>query len=408
MRPLIAALLILVSAGPAYAQRGGRPAGTPTVTRPAEPAAQRSPADEFSRAEASRAELRRAAARLATRGYDAADVLDSYERDAAGRWFKRGEILIVATSPIDPALAQLGLGPPSRRTRLDASGLDVVVIDAPHGETLETLAALRAALPGAAIDLNYVYVVQGGPPTAAVSPSSTSNHIPRATVGMIDGAVATQSSERIAFTTRRFVSGASITNGHAAAVAAILARATAAAELRVIAADVVSAGPMEGALAEDIARALDWTAQEGAGVINVSLTGPPSLTLTVVAGALSTRGHIIVAAAGNDGPNAAPPFPAALSSVIAVTAVDARQRIWRRATRGPYVDFAALGVDVGTERLSGTSYAAPVVAGVLARMLPAPDITRAAEARTRLAASARDLGAPGPDPVFGIGLIEAE
>lgn len=410
MRLAVAALMVLVCTAPAFAQRGGRAATAPT--RPADASVERVDRSDLSATEIDRREFRRAAARLAARGYTANDVIDGYERDAAGRWYKRGEILIVSDRAVDPALAQLGLGAPARRTRLSASGVEIVVVVAPRGDTQRTVAALRAALPNAAIELNYVYALRGDTPVSTVSPTATAQHVRRATVGMIDGAVRADGPlHGVTFTTRRFVPGQSSETGHGGAVAAILVRTIAAQELRLIAADVVSAGPLPGALAEDVARALDWTAQEGAGVINVSLTGPQSLTLAIVARALTLRGHIIVAAAGNDGPNGTPPFPAALSSVIAVTAVDQRNRIWRRATRGSYVDFAALGVDIsldGATRISGTSYAAPIVSGVLARMLPAPDAARAAEARARLAALARDLGAPGPDPVFGLGLIEAD
>lgn len=92
-----------------------------------------------------------------------------------------------------------------------------------------------------------------------------------------------------------------------------------------------------------------------------------------------------------------------------MTAVDARGRVWRRATRGPHVDFAAVGVRISLGRehsLTGTSYAAPVVAGLLARRLPGPDPNQARLAQGDLEARARDLGAPGRDPVYGAGLVD--
>jgi minor extracellular protease Epr len=83
--------------------------------------------------------------------------------------------------------------------------------------------------------------------------------------------------------------------------------------------------------------------------------------------------------------------------VVGVTAVDGAQRIWRRATQGPHVDFAAIGVKVNVAgaEWTGTSLATPVVAGLLARGASLEALTRAA----------RDLGAPGRDPVFGFGLV---
>ena len=53
----------------------------------------------------------------------------------------------------------------------------------------------------------------------------------------------------------------------------------------------------------------------------------------------------------------------------------------------------------------GTSFAAPLVAGLLAETLQAPDRNAAAAALARVADAAQDLGAPGRDPVYGLGLV---
>jgi hypothetical protein len=60
-----------------------------------------------------------------------------------------------------------------------------------------------------------------------------------------------------------------------------------------------------------------------------------------------------------------------------------------------------------SQTVSGTSFASPVVAVEIARRLPKPDAGAARKAVEALAAQAIDLGAPGRDPVFGYGLIEA-
>ena len=64
----------------------------------------------------------------------------------------------------------------------------------------------------------------------------------------------------------------------------------------------------------------------------------------MVAGFLA-RGHLLVAAVGNDGPAARPLYPAAFEPVVAVTAVDKQKKIYRWANQGPQVDFAAWGVN---------------------------------------------------------------
>ena len=124
------------------------------------------------------------------------------------------------------------------------------------------------------------------------------------------------------------------------------------------------------------------------------------------------RGHLVVAAVGNDGPAAPPLYPASYPGVVGVTAVDARRRVLFEAGRGPQVRFAAPGADMSAaksvqtfELVRGTSFAAPIVAGLLAPRLPAPDPTAAQLAVDELAREAVDLGAAGPDPVYGAGLV---
>src|SRR3546814_15328799 len=78
-------------------------------------------------------------------------------------------------------------------------------------------------------------------------------------------------------------------------------------------------------------------------VINVSLVGPPNLLVRTAVTAVQRRGLIVVAAVGNDGPAAAPLYPAAYPGVVAVTGVDSNNRVLSEAGRGPHVDFAAPG-----------------------------------------------------------------
>jgi subtilisin family serine protease len=126
------------------------------------------------------------------------------------------------------------------------------------------------------------------------------------------------------------------------------------------------------------------------------------------------RGHLIVAAVGNDGPSAEPLYPAAYDGVIAVTGVDARNRVLLEACRGKHVDFAAPGADLSAASsgeiyalVRGTSFAAPIVSGLLAGHLAQPDRAAADAAIAKLIAQATDLGARGPDKVYGYGLVGA-
>jgi subtilisin family serine protease len=129
------------------------------------------------------------------------------------------------------------------------------------------------------------------------------------------------------------------------------------------------------------------------------------------------RGYLIVAAVGNDGPAAPPLYPAAWPGVVGVTAVDARHRVLAEAERGPQVKLAAPGADMaaaltprGYAMVRGTSFAAPIVAGLLAQVLRSPDAAAAAEALSALERQAHHPGAPAPapDPAYGYGLVGAE
>jgi subtilisin family serine protease len=180
------------------------------------------------------------------------------------------------------------------------------------------------------------------------------------------------------------------------------------------AADVYCGLPTGGA-ADAVADAFAWLARERVPVINVSLVGPPNVTIETVIRMVIARGHLVVAAVGNDGPAAPPLYPASYPGVVGVTAVDTHRRVLFEACRGPQVRFAAPGADMSAakstqafELVRGTSFAAPIVAGLLAAALKAPDPDAAAHAVDELAHRAIDLGDAGPDPVYGWGLVGAD
>lgn len=148
-------------------------------------------------------------------------------------------------------------------------------------------------------------------------------------------------------------------------------------------------------------------------VINLSLAGPANLLIERAVLDADAAGIPIVAAVGNDGPRAGPRYPAAYASVVAVTAVDAAGRVYRRAGQGAHVDFAAPGVGISTAASvsgvrvqTGTSFAAPFVTAALAVAKSRRSDATPAELQAALSEISIDLGAPGRDPVFGNGLIQ--
>lgn len=210
---------------------------------------------------------------------------------------------------------------------------------------------------------------------------------------------------------RSFVGSDYLPRGHGTLVAEIAAAGGA----RLALADVFGADADQRlvAPADAIAGAIAWLIDERAEVINISIEGPDNPVMGLMVRRALAAGIVIVAAAGNGGPAAPPVYPAAYPGVVAVTAIDGRDQVYRRANRGPYISFAAPGVNVvssagsfGGQPVSGTSFAAPAVAATIARDLRGGDASSAADAvLARLRAAARDLGAAGYDPVYGWGAV---
>jgi hypothetical protein len=341
---------------------------------------------------------------------------DLVEADPAGEPIRRRELVLV--SPSDAALAAaaaLGLTK-LREDSWPELDLREVVLRVPAGlGTAEALAKLRAAQPELQADFNHLYsrsgeVAPGG--SAAGSP-------PRGPwrVGLIDGGVDRRHTAlRHAAGGSFGCGGSAVPSEHGTAVASLLVGrdrgfAGAAVKAELFAADVYCDKP-DGGSAEEVVRALAWMAREHVAVVNVSLVGPQNRLLEQGVAALVKRGHLLVAAVGNDGPAAPPLYPASYAGVIGVTGVNANRRVLPEAAQGPQVMWAAPGAEMAVARSGGgygiargTSFAAPLVAGLLAAELREPDAAAAAAAVERLAASAIDLGAPGRDPVYGRGLV---
>ena len=84
----------------------------------------------------------------------------------------------------------------------------------------------------------------------------------------------------------------------------------------------------------NILRGLDWAADKGARVVNMSFTGPPDPRIKDALLKAAGKGLVLVAAAGNAGPSSPPLYPAADPNVIAVTATDDDDVLFSRANRG--------------------------------------------------------------------------
>jgi subtilisin family serine protease len=150
-------------------------------------------------------------------------------------------------------------------------------------------------------------------------------------------------------------------------------------------------------------------------VINLSLAGSDNPVLAGVVALADTKGIPLVAAVGNAGARSQPLYPAAYGSVLAVTAIDAQKRVYRRAVQGAHVDIAAPGVDIptaasisGMRPQTGTSFAAPFVTAALAARLAAQPESSPGTVVEELTAAAEDLGTAGRDEIFGWGLLRSD
>jgi serine protease len=194
---------------------------------------------------------------------------------------------------------------------------------------------------------------------------------------------------------------------------------------------------------------IDWAAQNGADIINLSLGGPKNdpqtgqpydytLLKEAIDDAVNNHGVTVIAASGNDGIGEVG-YPAAFPNVIAVGAVDYTKQRTSYSNYGPELALVAPGgvttqdpngdglknggvlqetfqeffgfrffaVGWGYYFLSGTSMATPHVSGVAALIKAKHPTWGPQQIRDALINTAEDLGTPGKDNEYGYGLVDA-
>ncbi len=164
----------------------------------------------------------------------------------------------------------------------------------------------------------------------------------------------------------------------------------------------------------DVVKGIVYAADNGANVINMSLGGPiGGLTIQRAVNYAYDKGVVLVASAGNTSGSIG--YPAKYEKVIAVGATDRQnERVWF-SSYGPELTIMAPGWDIYSTELrnryaykSGTSMAAPHVAGLASLMLSIRPNLTPQEVTDYIIEGANDLGQPGWDEYYGHGLIDCE
>ena len=345
------------------------------------------------------------------------DLRDHIDTDDEGFRYRRGEFVALDLSDDDLALLEgQGFEVVAREQLASVEGTLLLLRGPPQLTGEAARDALDALGDPDSIGLNHLFDSAATRTRKARAKTAPSRAACGCEIGLIDTGVAADLANfsHVKLTQEAFNGKQTEARLHGTAVAYLVsgtkgnpARAT-----RIYVADIFS-GPRETAGSSfALIKALDWLAARKVPVINISLSGPRNPAVAKAIARIAGQGHIIVAAAGNDGPAAPPVFPGAYDGVVGVTAVDAQDRVYRYANRGGYVDFAARGVavaaidDKGALRdATGTSFAAPIVAARLAARLRTPDAAASRRAVQALEGEARDLGPRGRDPIYGVGLI---
>ncbi len=177
--------------------------------------------------------------------------------------------------------------------------------------------------------------------------------------------------------------------------------------------------------ADDVAIAIKTAVDDGAQIINISLGSDAESNLVTDAIKYAVNNNVlVVAAAGNDGPYPGSiDYPASNGNVLSVSALDNNTNVPVWAARGlnedtkPYVqdakdiDLVAPGVSIestwkdgGYVILSGTSMAAPHIAGLAAKLWQKEDKNPAEATKILLKKFTQDILPAGDDNASGWGL----
>ena len=320
-------------------------------------------------------------------------------------------------------------------------GINVHVLQAPVGAEEQAAAALMKTGLFSYVEPDFIATVVGTAVTPSDPDYSSQWHLasinaPTAwsittgtagsSIAMIDsGADSTHpdlSSKLVAGW--NFVTGTSNTaddNGHGTAVAGVAAAATnngigiAGVSWNNAIMPLVVADSTGSASYSNVASAIQYAADHGARVINISLGGASaSSTLQNAVNYAWAKGAVIFAAPGNSS-SSTPYYPAACTNVVAVSATEPNGALASFSNYGNYIDLAAPGDSIlttmnggGYGYWAGTSFSSPIVAATAALALSVQPGLSASALVNLLEQNADQLGGyTGWNQYFGNGQVDA-
>lgn len=166
------------------------------------------------------------------------------------------------------------------------------------------------------------------------------------------------------------------------------------------------------AFLSDMAEGVQWAADQGAKLINLSYSGFENSAIDAAAQYARARGALLLMAAGNESVNLTgqPDW----SSFLLVGSTDSSDARSTFSNYGTPIDIVAPGTSVVSTTMgssyasgSGTSYATPIAVGVAALMLSESPSLSVPQLEARLLSSCDDIGPVGDDSFFGRGRVNA-
>lgn len=160
----------------------------------------------------------------------------------------------------------------------------------------------------------------------------------------------------------------------------------------------------------DMSECINWGANQGAKVVNLSYGGCESATIDSAARYLRSKGGLLFMSAGNDGREMT---GTDFTSFVIVGATDSGDNKTSWSNWGGNVDLVAPGSGIlttsdggGYASVSGTSFSSPVTAGAAALLFSVNPGFTPDQVESMLFSTTKDLGAVGDDSVYGHGRLD--